>query len=29
LEVTITETPAPLIRRKQPDLGVALIDTGG
>ena len=26
LEVTITETPANLIRRKQPGLGIALID---
>jgi predicted DNA-binding protein with PD1-like motif len=28
LEVTITETPAHLIRRKRPELGVALIDVG-
>jgi hypothetical protein len=27
LEITITETPAHLTRRKHPDLGVALIET--
>jgi len=28
LEVTITETPGHLVRRKNPDLGIALIDLG-
>jgi hypothetical protein len=28
LEVTLTETPAHLRRRKRPDLGIALIDLG-
>ena len=28
LEVTITETPGHLVRRKRPDLGIALIDLG-
>lgn len=28
LEITITETPAHLIRRKRSDMGVALIDIG-
>jgi predicted DNA-binding protein with PD1-like motif len=28
LEVTITETPGHLIRRKRPELGIALIDLG-
>ena len=28
LEVTITETPGHLVRRKKPDLGIALIDLG-
>jgi uncharacterized protein len=27
LEITVTETPAHLIRRKHPELGVALIET--
>jgi hypothetical protein len=26
LEMTITETPAYLVRRKRPELGIALID---
>ena len=26
LEITVTETPAHLVRRKHPDLGVALIE---
>jgi predicted DNA-binding protein with PD1-like motif len=28
LEVTITETPGHLVRRKRPELGIALIDLG-
>jgi len=28
LEVTVTETPGHLVRRKNPDLGIALIDLG-
>jgi predicted DNA-binding protein with PD1-like motif len=28
LEVTITETPGHLVRRKHPDMGIALIDLG-
>ena len=28
LEVTLTETPGHLVRRKHPDLGLALIDLG-